>query len=112
MVHHGPNWRNASFWPASPSARAAPMAMEKARWAESALAQCEERGEAANARALLETSLAKYVEAFVTAKLTRDDIEVRSPVRTQAPIQPVPTTRAPMPPCSAALTSPLTPPAV
>ena len=49
------------------------MAMEKARWAESALAQCEERGEAANARALLETSLAKYVEAFVTAKLTRDD---------------------------------------
>ena len=65
--------RNASFWPASPSARAAPMAMEKARWAESALAQCEERGEAANARALLETSLAKYVEAFVTAKLTRDD---------------------------------------
>ena len=25
------------------------MAMEKARWAESALAQCEERGEAANA---------------------------------------------------------------
>ena len=44
--------------------------------------------------------------------ITRDDIEVRSPVRTQAPIQPVPTTRAPMPPCSAALTSPLTPPAV
>ena len=73
MVHHGANWRNASFWPASPPARAAPMAMEKARWAESALAQCEERGEAANARALLETSLAKYVEAFVTAKLTRDD---------------------------------------